>query len=64
MVLVGADAAALGAVLAGAPDRDGHERLLAVMVGDPRDPAVRCRGCRDGGRALARAGAAERRPRK
>jgi hypothetical protein len=40
VVLVGADAAGLGAVLATAPDRDGRERLLAVMVGDPGDPAV------------------------
>lgn len=41
VVLVGADAAALGAVLAAAPDRDGRPRLLAVMVGDPGDAAVR-----------------------
>ncbi|MGP8207573.1 MAG: hypothetical protein ACLQVK_16220 [Acidimicrobiales bacterium] len=40
VVLVGADAAALGAVLATAPDRDGREHLLAVMVGGPGDPAV------------------------
>ena len=41
VVLVSADAAGLGAVLAGAADRDGRERRLAVMVGDPGDPAVR-----------------------
>jgi hypothetical protein len=40
VVLVGADAAGLGAILAAAPDRDGREHLLAVMVGDPGDPAV------------------------
>ena len=40
-VLVGADAAGLGAVIAAAPDRDGRERLLAVMVGGPGDAAVR-----------------------
>jgi hypothetical protein len=40
VVLVGEDAAALGEALAGAPDRDNHERLLAVMVGDPSRPAT------------------------
>jgi hypothetical protein len=34
-VLVGADGAALGTALAGAPDGQGRERLLGVMVGDP-----------------------------
>ena len=41
VVLVGADAGALGAVLAAAPDRDRRERLVAVIVGAPDDPAVR-----------------------
>jgi hypothetical protein len=41
VVLIGADAAGLGAVLGAAPDRDGRERLVAVMVGPPGDPAVR-----------------------
>jgi hypothetical protein len=40
VVLVGEDAAALGEVLAGAPDRDNHERLIGVMVGDPSHPAT------------------------
>jgi hypothetical protein len=39
-VLVGEDATSLGAVIAAAPDRDGRERLLAVMVGDPGDEGV------------------------
>ena len=39
-VLVGGDAVALGEALAGAPDRGSHERLLAVMVGDPSDAAT------------------------
>ena len=38
--LVGADASALGAAVSSSPDREGHERLLAVVVGDPDDPAV------------------------
>jgi hypothetical protein len=40
VVLVGSDAAALGKVVLSAPDQRGHERLLAVVVGDPEDPAV------------------------
>jgi hypothetical protein len=40
VVLVGEDAAVLGEALAGAPDRDNHERLLAVMVGDPSGAAT------------------------
>jgi hypothetical protein len=40
VVLVGEDAAVLGDALAGAPDRDAHERLLGVMVGDPSGPAT------------------------
>ena len=40
VVLVGPEAEALGAVLQAAPDRQGRERLLAVLVGDPGDPAV------------------------
>ena len=40
VVLVGADASALGAALSSSPDRERHERLLAVVVGDPDDPAV------------------------
>ncbi len=40
VVLIGEDAAGLGAVLRAAPDRDGRERLVAVMVGPPADPAV------------------------
>ncbi len=40
VLLIGADAAGLGAVLATAPDRDRRERLMAVMVGEPGDPAV------------------------
>lgn len=40
VVLVAGDAAALGDVVSSAPDRRAHERLLAVVVGDPDDPAV------------------------
>jgi hypothetical protein len=40
VVLVGEDAGALGEALAGAPDRDNHERLLGVMVGDASGPAT------------------------
>jgi hypothetical protein len=40
VVLVGKDAAALGEAVAAAPDQGRHERLLAVVVGDPDDPAV------------------------
>jgi hypothetical protein len=40
VVLVGPDSGALGAVVRGAADRHGRERLLAAMVGDPDDPAV------------------------
>ena len=40
VVLVGADASALGAAVSSSPDREWHERLLAVVVGDPDDPAV------------------------
>jgi hypothetical protein len=40
VVLIAADAAGLGAVLASAPDRDRRERLMAVMVGPPADPLV------------------------
>jgi hypothetical protein len=40
VVLVGSDAAALGEVVSSAPDQRADERLLAVVVGDPEDPAV------------------------
>jgi hypothetical protein len=41
LVIPGGDGAqALGRSLAGAPDAGGRERLLAVLVGDPTDPAV------------------------
>jgi len=40
VVLVGEDAAALGEAVAAAPDRDGQECLLGVMVGDPRSPGT------------------------
>jgi hypothetical protein len=40
VVLVGEDAAALGEAVAGAPDRDGRECLLGVMVGDPSSPGT------------------------
>ena len=40
VVLVGADASALGAAISSSPDQGGNERLLAVVVGDPDDPAV------------------------
>ena len=40
MVLVGKDASAVGATVSSAVDNAGRERLLAVMVGDPEDPAV------------------------
>ena len=58
VVLVSADATALGAVLAGAPDRGGRRRLLAVMVGDPGDPAVRAAAV-ELAEELARDGAAD-----
>ncbi len=41
VVLVGKDASALGATVSSAADNAGRERLLAVMVGDPEDPAVK-----------------------
>ena len=41
VVLVGKDASALGATVSSAADNAGRERLLAVMVGDPQDPAVK-----------------------
>jgi hypothetical protein len=40
VVLVGEDAAALGEAVAGAADRDSHERLLGVMVGGPSQPGT------------------------
>lgn len=40
VVLVGKDAAALGEATSSAPDQGRRERLLAVVVGDPADPAV------------------------
>jgi hypothetical protein len=40
VVLVGQDAAALGEAVSSAPDQGRRERLLAVVVGDPDDPAV------------------------
>ena len=40
VVLVGEDASVLGEALGQAPDRGRRELLLAVMVGDPADPAV------------------------
>jgi hypothetical protein len=40
VVLVGGDAVVLGEALAGAPDKDNHERLVGVMVGDPAHPAT------------------------
>jgi hypothetical protein len=39
VVLVAEDAGALGEALAGAQDRDSHERLLGVMVG-PSGPGT------------------------
>jgi hypothetical protein len=39
-VLVGEDAQALGHLIASSCEEDAHERLLAVMVGDPADPVV------------------------
>ena len=41
VVLVGKDASAMGATVSSAADNAGRERLLAVMVGDPEDPAVK-----------------------
>ncbi len=58
VVLVSPDAAALGAVLAGAADRGGRRRLLAVMVGDPDDPAVRA-AAEEMASELAREGVAD-----
>jgi hypothetical protein len=40
VVLVGKDAAVLGEAVASSPDQGRRERLLAVVVGDPDDPAV------------------------
>ena len=40
VVLVGEDARALGQAVAGAQDRDSHERLQGVMVGDPTSPGT------------------------
>jgi hypothetical protein len=40
VVLVGVDAEALGAAVSSSPDQGRRERLLAVVVGDPADPAV------------------------
>ena len=40
VVLVGKDAAALGEAVSSSPDQWRRERLLAVVVGDPDDPAV------------------------
>jgi hypothetical protein len=40
VVLVGKDAAALGEAVSSSPDQGQRERLLAVVVGDPDDPAV------------------------
>jgi hypothetical protein len=40
VVLVGEDAASLGQRLSSAPDEASRERLLAVLVGEPADPAV------------------------
>jgi hypothetical protein len=40
VVLVGKGADALGEAVAGAQDRDSHERLLGVMVGDPSSPGT------------------------
>ena len=41
VVLVGKDASAVGATVSSAADNAGRERLLAVMVGDPEDPALK-----------------------
>lgn len=40
VVLVGQDAAGLGEAVSTAPDQGRREKLLAVVVGDPNDPAV------------------------
>jgi hypothetical protein len=40
VVLVGQDAAALGEAVCSSADQRSRERLLAVVVGDPDDPAV------------------------
>ena len=40
VVLVGKDAEALGEAVSSSPDQGWRERLLAVVVGDPDDPAV------------------------
>ena len=40
VVLVGKDAVALGAAVSSSADQRGREKLLAVVVGDPDDPAV------------------------
>jgi hypothetical protein len=40
VVLVGEDAGSLGEAILSAPDQGRRERLLAVVVGDPADPAV------------------------
>jgi hypothetical protein len=40
VVLVGASPTALAAAVSTSGDNGGRQRLLAVMVGDPEDPAV------------------------
>jgi hypothetical protein len=40
VVLVGKDAAVLGEAVCSSADQGSRERLLAVVVGDPDDPAV------------------------
>jgi len=40
VVLVGADANALGRFLAASTDEAARERLAGVLVGDPADPTV------------------------
>jgi hypothetical protein len=40
VVLVGKDAAVLGEAVCSSADQGSRERLLAVVVGDPDEPAV------------------------
>ena len=60
VVLTGADAAVLGAVLARSPDRVGRQRLLGVMVGCPHDPAVEAAAAEMAGELWAWAARPER----
>ena len=64
IVLVGEDASVLGEALRQVPDLGRRELLLAVMVGDPADPAVMLAAQEMAGELWpwARAGDAGRRP--